>query len=149
MGEWSEVARRAHRAPARDHREHAGVEKLKQGLDDFVAHTGISACERSDLQQQRQAHDDIVERRSRSCGMRQHQRALQLGDAGSIDARAREEAEACVDAIHDATFGDDARDGAGGCIDPRPRIAVEGKGDGPCPEIAQQLEGHVPWREMN
>ena len=35
------------------------------------------------------------------------------------------------------------------CIDPRPRIAIEGKGDGPCPEIAQQLEGHVPWREMN
>ena len=148
MREWRQVARRSDRALAGHDRDDAGVEEFEQRVDDLVAHAGISARERSDLEQERQPHDRVVQRRTGPGGMRQHQRALQLGEARGIDVRAREKPETGVDTVDDAAFGDDRGNRIRSGIDPRPRAALEGDGDRIAPGRTQQIERQAPRRKM-
>ncbi len=62
MRERRQVARRARRALAGNDRNHIRVEELKQRVDDFVTHPGMSARQRGDLEQERQAHHRVGQR---------------------------------------------------------------------------------------
>ena len=70
----------------------------------------MAARERRDLERKRHANDRIVEQRPSAGRMREHERALQLGQTLGIDVRPRQRPEAGVHAVNHAALGDHARD---------------------------------------
>ncbi len=103
--ERREIAGRTHRSLRRNAGNDARVRHGDQRFDDAPPDSRMAARERCDLERDDQAHDRVVEQRSRARRMRQHQRALQLDEPRVVDPRAREEAESGVDAIDDAMLG--------------------------------------------
>jgi hypothetical protein len=88
----------------------------------------MAASERCDLEQHRQPHDLLGEQRPGAGRMREHQRALQLGQALGADVRSREQPEAGVDAVDDAIARDHFADRRGRGVDARPGGGVEHDG---------------------
>jgi hypothetical protein len=70
-----------------------------RGLDHAAADAGEAARQAVDLEDQDRAHDGIGQRLAGSCGVAQHQAALQLGQLVVLDVGARQGAEAGIDAI--------------------------------------------------
>jgi len=140
MGERREVAGRADRAVQRDAGQHVGVGEREQRLDHYPAHAGMAACERGGLEHEDETHDGVVDGRTGARGMRQQERSLQLGKPGVVDARAREQPEAGIDAVDGAMVGHDARDGRGGGVDARFRAGVDRDALRRGPEPAQRRE---------
>ena len=137
MRERRQVAGSAHRALRGNARRHAGVDERDERFDHRPAHAGVAAGERGRLQRHDEAHDRIVEQRARAGGMRQHERALQLGEARVVDARPCEEPESRVDAVDRAARGDDAVDRQRRGIDRRLRGDIDRERHGLRPETAQ------------
>ena len=80
--------------------------------------------------------------------VRQHERALQLGEPRVVDARPREQAESGVDAVDGPPGRDDAVDGLRGGIDRRLRRGIDGERHRLRPEAAQVGEFEAGGNEV-
>jgi len=101
----------------------------------------MAAREGVDLQQQDQAHDAVVERRADAAAMGQHQAGLQLGHLVGGDRLPRQAAEAGVDAVDAAPFGDDLGHGAGRALQRAVAGGIERDPAWTLPEVLQILQG--------
>ena len=110
MRERRQVAGRADRSLRRNARHDAGIGERDERLDHRPAHARVAARERRRLERDDETHDGVVEQRPGAGAVRQHQRALQLRETRVVDARAREQAEAGVDAVDGLAGRDDAVD---------------------------------------
>jgi hypothetical protein len=81
--------------------------------------------------------------------MREQQRALQLGEARVVDAGAREEPEAGVDAVDGAVLGDEPRDGRRRRVDRGPRGGVDREFARRRPDVAQGRERQSSRNELD
>ena len=90
MRKRCEIAGRAHRALRWNARHHVCIQHLHERVDDLESHARISACQRRDFLRDGQAHHRVVQQWSGACGVRQDERALQLGESRSVNARSGE-----------------------------------------------------------
>ena len=137
MRERREVAGCADRALRRDARNDARVRERDERVDHAPANPRVAARERRRLERDDEAHDGIVEQGPGAGGVREHERALQLREAGVVDARSREESEAGVDAVDGSPGSDDAVDRLRRGIDRRPCRGIDGERHRRRPEPAQ------------
>ena len=120
-----EVARGADAALARHVGHEAGVVHREQAVDDGGTHPRVAARQARRLRREHQPHDRRRQRRADTDAVRTNQVQLQGREVGFADARARQLAEAGVDAVdRGVAFGGAAHDlGAGG--DRRHRLRVD------------------------
>ena len=148
MRERRQVARRADRPLRRNARHDAGVRDVHDQVDDFPAHARVPARERRGLQRHDEPDRRVVEQRPRSRAVRAHERALQLGQPRVVDARAREEAEAGVDAVDGIAAREDLRNRRGRGVHARLRRRVDGESRSVGPDRAQRPERKARRREQ-
>ena len=148
MRERREIAGCPNRALRRDARNDARVRERNEGLDHAPANARVAARERRRLERDDEAHDGIVEQGSGPRGMRQHERALQLREAGVVDARPGEKAEAGVDAVDGPPGSDHAVDGLRRGVDRRFRRGVDRKRHRLRPQPAQVGEFEAGGHEV-
>ena len=125
MRERREVARRAYRSLRRNARDDPRVRERNERLDRTPLHAGMPSRQRCGLERDHEAHHRVVEQRAGARRMREHERPLQIGEARCVDACAREQAEARVDAIHRRSSGDHAADDVGSPVDALPGRRVD------------------------
>ena len=97
--ERREIARRADRAAARNHRQHVVVEQREQRIDQLGAHTRDAGSKAVRLEQQHAPHDRRRERLADAARVTAHEIELQLPHLVRGDALVRERAEAGGDAV--------------------------------------------------
>ena len=143
MGQRRQVAGGADRALGRDAGMDAGIDQLHQRLQHAPPHAGVAEREAVDLEDHDQAHEPVIEQRPGAGGMRQHEAALQLGHLIVGDARARQRAEAGVDAVDGAALADHRLHGVGARFHRRPAAAIEPDRPVALVERAQVGEGEL------
>jgi hypothetical protein len=105
--ERREVARRTDRSLARNARRDARIEQRQQRIDQRRPHARVPARQAHGLGREDHAHHRRGQRLARAHAVREHEVALQLGQVVVADARARELAEAGVDAVDHLVVLDD------------------------------------------
>ncbi len=140
MRKRRQIARGADRALRGKTRDHARIGELRERVDHFPAHAGMTARQRGDLERDDEPHDRVVEQRSCACCVRAHQRALQFTQAVGVDPRAREGPETRVHAVYDAIFRQHAADGGRRRIDRVPRGRIDDQRRRRGPHTTQDFE---------
>ncbi len=139
--QWRQVARCAHRALRRDHRQHAAPEHGFQERQRRRSDSGCALRQAGDLQRQHQPHHGVRHGLADPCRMRQHDVTLQRLQIVRRDAHAGELAEAGVDSINRVAPRHDRRDGGGAALHGGPAGRVE-RGIGAAVDVAPGAEGN-------
>lgn len=145
--ERSEIARRPHRALRRNTRQNATVVEFDERLDHAPAHARESARERCGLERNDEAQERSAEGLAGPCGVGANERPLQLGEPRVADRRAREQAEAGVDAVDGVVPGDHFGHDGGGRVDASARLRRDAQHVRAHPQRAQLRERQPSRRE--
>ena len=137
MRQRGQIARGAHRALGRNHRQHIGIGQGQQRIDDGGANARVAARQAHRLGSQNEAHHAVGQRIARAHAVRQHKVALQLGQAVVGNLGAGQLAKAGVDAVDHLVLVHDALHHGLCGLHARQRTAVELQGHAACMDAAQ------------
>jgi hypothetical protein len=148
MSEGRQIARRSHRALARDHRNKVTRQHSVEHLDGAHAHAGGAAAEARELQRHHQPHIGRPHRLADPGGVGEHDVALERGEVRGGNVHAGELAEAGVDAINRLAARDDGIDRPRARLDHRRRGGVEPHGRAVC-DRAPLHQGRASRRQRD
>ncbi|MNZ69369.1 hypothetical protein D3C78_876650 [compost metagenome] len=140
MGQRGQIARRANGTFRRDPRIDLSIHQRNQRLNHAQPDAGKTARQAVDFQHHHQAHHIVVQRSTYACGMRQHQRALEIFQVVRSNARLRQQAKTSVNPICGTVFCHDRFDAGHALVDGFMRFFIQCQRGRVTPDVAQLFQ---------
>ena len=137
------IAARSHASLRWNHRSHAAIEHLAEGVDDDGAHAGVAFRQRVGAQQHHGARVGERKRFADADGVRAHQVDLQLADLIADDVHIAQLAHARRDRVGNFVVGHERVDDGAGAVDGLARVGIEQYGPFFGGDFTHRLESQI------